>query len=224
MQFNFDQIVAHLHKVRAEHGAESFHHALTGLFRSLLEKPGGDEYIKRLLEEFGVPAETLEAVKAEVHSSARSTAEPSLDAVRRAIEVEMPHCKTQAQFDLVIQAWNALRLHLNAVYGFDRPTADQTLEGLNQLLELAPKIAHVSSRLEDNPEATTNRDYVDAPKEVGEHHVQQTLLAELADMKDMTQLQAWYGNVKPLLDSIVSQKLRDELFDAIRAKKQAVIN
>jgi hypothetical protein len=229
MQFNFDQVVAHLRKVQTEHGDESFHTSLKGLFRGLIGKPGGEQYIERLLEEFGVTTIDLGTLKAEAKSTVAAVTsnvppQPSLDVVRHAIEQEMPNCKTQAQFDLVIEAWGALRIHLNSVYGFDQETANKALDGLHQLLSLAPKITALQERLQSSPEATTNRDYVDEPKQLTEHHKQQTLLAELRDISDWTKLQAWYDNTKSIRDSIVNQALRNELLDAVREKKHSVIN
>jgi hypothetical protein len=147
-----------------------------------------------------------------------------VDVVRQAIEEAMPHCKTQAHFDLVTQAWNALQTHLNAVYGFDKETAAKALQGLHQLLELAPKVAEAHRKLQDNPEATANLDYIEPAKELTEHHKHQTLLAELGGIDSRSRLQSWYISVKPILDGIVSQKLRDELCDAIRVKKQSLAN
>jgi len=226
MELTFDQIVAHLRKVRAEHGDESFNLALKGLFRSILTKPGADHYIQRLLEAFAIPT-TFESIKEEVLSSmpARPAPSPSpVDVVRQAIEQEMPHCKTQAHFDLVLQAWTALKLYLDACYGFDRDKADRSREGLIRLLDLAPQVAQAHAKLREHPEATTNGDYVEPARELTENHKQQTLLAELRDIDSFERLKNWYSSVKPILDSIVTQKLRDELYDAIRVKKNALTN
>ena len=228
MNLNFDQVVAHLRKLKEQHGDETFHEALKGLFRSLLQQPGADQYIQKILEAFAIPT-TFEDVKREVETSAtqphRAPPSPSpVDVVRQAIEQEMPHCKTQAHFDLVIQAWTSLKVYLDACYGFDRQRAAQAREGLNRLLDLAPQVAQMHAKLQETPEATTNRDYVEPARELTEHHKQQTLLAELQDLDSFDRMQTWYSNAKPIMDTIVSQKLRDELYDAIRVKKHALIN
>jgi hypothetical protein len=220
---NFEQVVAHLRKVKTEQGDESFHQALKSLFRALLEKRGADQYIQRLLEEFAVTT-SLDELKAEVRASVPVASPSPVDVVRNAIEQEMPNCKTQAHFDLVLEAWTALKVYLDSAYGFDRERAEQARAGLNRLLDLAPQVAAAHAKLEENPEATTNRDYLEPARELSEHQKQQTLMTELQGIDSMERLQTWYATVKPALDSIVSQKLRDDLFDAIRMKKRALSN
>jgi hypothetical protein len=222
MNMNFDQVVAHLRKVKTERGDESFHQALKNLFRALLEKPGSDQYIQRLLEEFAVTT-SLEELKAEVRASMSSPASP-VDVVRQAIAQEMPNCKTQAHFDLVLQAWTALKVYLDAAYGFEREKADQARAGLNRLMDLAPQVAAAHAKLQENPEATTNPDYLEPARELSEHHKQQTLITELQSIDTRERLDAWYRDVKAIRDSIVSQKLRDEFYDLVRAKKHALAN
>lgn len=223
MNMHFDQVVTHLRKLKAEQGDESFHQALKSLFRALLEKPGADQYIQRLLEEFSVTT-TLEELKAEVRAAVPGAKPSPVDVVRQAIEQEMPHCKTQAHFDLVLQAWTAMKVYLDAAYGFEREKAEQARTGLNRLLDLAPQVAAAHAKIQENPEATTNRDYVEPARELTEHHKQQTLMAELRGIDDMVRLQTWYQTAKPTLDSIASAKLRDELCDAIRIKKIGLSN
>lgn len=228
MTLDFDQIVAHLRKVRDNQGEESFNNALKSLFRALITKPGADGYIKRLLEAFGMET-SFPGLKAEVAASAAAVPSPAgaaspVDVVRQAVQQEMPHCRTQAHFDLVLQAWTALKVYLDACYGLEPAKAAQAREGLLRLLDLAPRVAQLHEKVEQSPEATTNRDYLEPARELTEHHKQQTLLAELGEVDSMDRLQTWYQNVKPIMDSIVSQPLRDELFDAIRAKKHALVN
>lgn len=224
LELGFETIVDHLRKIKAEHGDESFHLALKGLFRMVLQKPGAERYIERLLQALSLP-KSVDDVKAELQASSPAPASSSpVDVVRQAIEQEMPHCKTQAHFDLVLQAWTALKIYLESCYGFECEKAEQGREALNRLLDLAPLVAKAHAQLQENPEATTNPDYVEPAREMTEHHKQQTLLAELQGIDNLARLNAWYAGSKPALDSIVSQSLRDELFDAIRAKKQALTN
>lgn len=226
MNLSYDQIVAHLRIIRAGHGEESFHKALKGLFRSLLEKPGADEYIQRLLTEFSCPV-SLAEMKAEVKASlpkGRDLHSDAVEIVRQAVEQQMPHCKTQAHFDLVLQAWEMLKVYLEAAYGFDLDGMAMARGGLNRLLDLAPQVARAHAQVQETPEAVTNPDYVEPARELTEHHKHATLVTELEDIDSMQRLQTWYASAKPILDGIVNQALRDQIFDAIRAKKQALAN
>lgn len=224
MDMNFDQVVAHLRKMKTERGDEAFHQALKNLFSALLGKPGSDQYIERLLEEFSVST-NLEELKAQVRASLPNTPAPSpVDVVRQAIEQEMPHCKTQAHFDLVIQAWTALKVYLDAAYGFEREKAEQARAGLNRLMDLAPQVAAAHAKIQENPEATTNRDYVEPARELTERQNHERLITELQSIDSLERLNTWYESAKPVRDSIVSQKLRDEFYDMVRAKKHALAN
>lgn len=224
---DLDQVATHLLRIKEEHGEESFHQALTGLFKGLIGQPTADHYIDSLLERLGNPVDA-DALKAEVKAAAAApaTAPPDSPAstVLQAIQKEMPNCKTQAHFDLVVQAWEALRLYFDSSYGRDVETAGRAREALNRLLDLAPQLVQLHEKLEDNPEATTNRDFVDAPKQLTEHQTQRALMAELAQLKSRDAVRDWYKQVRVNIDSIVNQQLRNDLFDAIRAKSRAVEN
>lgn len=226
MNLSYDQVVAHLRIIRASHGEENFHKALKGLFRSLLDKPGSDEYIQRLLTEFSCSV-NLEEIKAEVKASlpvSKDLHGDAVEIVRQAIEQQMPHCKTQAHFDLVLQAWETLKVYLEAAYGFDLDGMAMARGGLNRILDLAPQVAKAHAQVQASPEAVTNADYREPARELTEHHKHATLLVELEGIDDMDRLQAWYMSAKPILDSIVSQGLRDQIFNAIREKKLALAN
>lgn len=249
MQLDLDQVISHLQKVRAQHGDEHYHAALKGLFRDLILKEGGAQYITKLLEKLGetsldvdslrqellepmlasvraagINVDDLEVPKDVAPSKASQPATVSARIIEQTIQQGMPNCKTKAHFDLVMQASETLRVYLDAAFGFDMVTANKARVGLLQLLDLAPQVASVAQKLEEHPEATTNKDYVEPPAYLSEGPAQQALLGELANINDRAVLDHWYVASKARLDGIVSQRLRDELFDAIRAKKHALSN
>jgi hypothetical protein len=233
VEIKLEQMVETLQHIRRNHGDEDFHRALRGLFRDLLWKEGGEAYIERLLQALGQPAGVdLEGLKAEARADfekqtgARSEgATDPVKVLEAAIKQAVPNCKTQAHFDLILNAWQALQLYINAAYGFDQETAAKAREGLNRLLDLAPQLAATHEKLEDNPEATTNRDFIEPPKQTTEAEAQRRLMAEVDKISSLSDLNAWYAAFKPLIDhSIVTRRLRDELLDAIRAKKAALTN
>jgi Zn-dependent oligopeptidase len=246
MQLNLEQVATHLQKIRADHGDEHYHTALKGLFRDLILKEGGSQYMASLLEKLeerslnvdDMRRELLNPMVDSLRASGFNTgdieaamgggkgfnpaagAAASEQVIERAIQQGMPNCKTKAHFQLVMQASEALRVYLDAAFGFDRETASKAREGLNKLLDLAPQIATVAEKLEEHPEATTNRDFVDPPPDPSrEAAIQQALLAALATQKTSEELVTWYSSTKETMDQIKSQRLRNELFDAIRVKK-----
>lgn len=233
MEIKLEQMVETLQRIRTDHGDEDFRRAVRGLGRDLLRKKDGEAYVGRLLQALGQPAGVdLAALKAEARedfekqAGARQEAPPSnpVAVVEAAIRQAVPNCKTQAHFDLILQAWQALQLYLNAAYGFDRDTAGKARAGLDRLLDLAPQLAATHEKLADNPEATSNRDFIDPPKQMTEVETQGKLLRELDEISELEALSTWYAAARPRMDGIVSQKLRDELFDGIRAKKRALAN
>lgn len=226
IQLDLEQVTAHLKKIRTEHGEENFRLALKALVNGVMEKDGGEQYLERLVAELGVPVD-LKALKTELlqgRAAIPKTSKSPAEIVEAAIKQEMPNCKTQAHFDLVLQSWEILKAYLNAAFSLDLETAVKAREGLNRLLDLAPQVAQAHQKLEESPEATTNRDYVDAPKQVTEQSNQERLLVQLSAIENLTQLNTWYKTCRPIMDGIVNHKLRDQLFDAVREKKKALAN
>lgn len=226
-------MVGTLQRIRRDHGDEDFQRALRGLFRDLLWKENGEAYIERLLEALGRPEGLdLASLKAEAREdwekvSGAHGAAPSNPAavVEAAIKQAVPNCKTQAHFDLILNAWQALQLYINAAYGFDRETASKARAGLDRLLDLAPQLAVTHQKLEENPEATSNRDFIDPPKQMTEAETQQRLLLELEKITTTKDLAVWWAHNRETIDDhVVSQHVRNELFDKLRAKKAALTN
>lgn len=231
MEIKLEQMVDMLQRIRRQHGDEDFQSALRGLFRDLLGKDGGEQYIERLLEALGRPAGVeLAGLRAEAQARQQGAPRAHTEAavgpaqiVEAAIRQAVPNCKTQAHFDLILNAWQALQVYVNAAYGFDRATAAKARAGLDRLLDLAPQLAATHEKLEDNPEATSNPDFVEPPKQMTEFDTLGQLLLELNAIKSKPDLDAWYEQSKARMNGIVTQKYRNELFDGIRAKKRDLL-
>ena len=134
----------------------------------------------------------------------------------------MPNLKTQAQFDLFMRGFDALQLCLNAVYGRDETTAAQARKALDQILELAPQLAEISEKLEGTPEATSNSAFTGAPKEFSESEKADRLLADLESLKTRDSLIQWYRETEGTRNELITQSVRNRVFDAIRAHKKAL--
>ncbi len=87
---------------------------------------------------------------------------------------------------------------------------------------MARDVKMVVERLEEIPEADRSpqaRASTAEPKQFLEYDHQKTLLLELGRITSRVSLEAWYTETKPVRDLITDQKLRNELHDAIRAKR-----
>src|SRR5690606_33303136 len=139
VEIKLEQMVETLQHIRRQHGDEDFQHALRGLFRDLLCKDGGEQYIERLLEALGRPAgvdmaglkagalaRQLEASK----GPGGAVAGPAQN-VEAATRQAVRNCKTQAPFDLILCSWQARHGYGNAAYGSGRETAAKARAGLD---------------------------------------------------------------------------------------------
>lgn len=236
MKLNLDELAAHLSGIRSgENGEENFKKALEGLARNLVSDPKGLDFIKSLLEKIKADLD-LEALKeAEVAKKKAAEAQAAQarvdaeagnfsDALLGAMQQQIPGLKTQAHFNLVVNAWGALVAYFNATFASNDDARAQAKDALNKVLDLAPQLANMAEVLEDHPEATRNPDFVSPPKQFTEREKVATLLTELSAITTESALTAWYADKKSVMDTVVSQSLRNELYDAIRTLKNKLSN
>lgn len=133
----------------------------------------------------------------------------------------LPGLKTQAQYDAVAGAFEAARLIVNAVIEADPTKEKASREALEVALDAVRKTTELSAKLEDEPEATSSK-YANAfraaPAQFTEREEVVAMLAELAELKTRDEVLAWYAQQRDRRERIVSKSLRDELYDAVRAK------
>lgn len=143
----------------------------------------------------------------------------------QALQAQLPNLKTQAQLNAFMAAFDALRLVLDATFGGDKMAATQAKEALLQALDVAEKVTSIGESLRDVPEAATGpqaAQFIDPPKQFHEHDVHRALLAQLEQIQAMPDLETWYAGTKAQRDEVVSPSLRNVLYDAIRAKRNAL--
>jgi len=154
---------------------------------------------------------------------AKST-EPE-DAIVNLLRQQLPGIKTQAQYNAVIAAMDALKLLLNAIMEQDKAQEDKAQKALEMAIDVARKATEITSKLEEVPEAATGKEaqeFKKPPAEFQEDGIQQSLLQELESIESLEALNEWYASTKEQRDQVVSQKLRNELLDRIREKKKAL--
>jgi hypothetical protein len=235
MELRVDQIAEHLRKIKDEQGEEAYRQALVGLSKNLLSQGNTAPFIQELLktlddsldlEPLKAEAETIKAKREETKKvvEAVSGGKDMNQVMVETMRQQMPNLKTQAQFNLVMQTFEGLQIYLNAAFGQDNLQAKKAREALNTGLDLAPKLGTIVEQAADSPEIKVNPDFINPPKEFTEVQTQQQLLEEIKAITSSEQLSQWYLANKPLTDSILSTKLRNELFDSIRDKKQSLSN
>jgi len=136
-----------------------------------------------------------------------------------AIKAQMPGLKTQAQFDVLASAFNALLLTLNSIF---EGKPDLKLQGnmaLDKALDLAEQVTDLGEDLKDVPESATSRDanqFRKPPAQFQEYEEQARLLAECEACSTLEGLTVWYAHTKDRRDLILNQDLRNKLIDTIR--------
>ena len=147
---------------------------------------------------------------------------PSDDMMLAAIKAQVPNLRTQAQFNAFMSCFDALKTTLNAYYGGENASAELAREALNKGLDMAKQISEMAEKLEEMPDEVKSdaaKEFTAPAKELHEYDVHRELVAELSSLTSQEALQDWYQGHRDQMDRVVSQKLRNELFDAIRAKR-----
>lgn len=235
MEVNIDQLAAHLKKLREEQGEDAYRASLTGFAKNLLAQGETAPFIEKLLERLEdsldleplkKEAETLRVQREKAQQAAKDVANaPDFNqAMIGAMKQQMPNLKTQAQFDLVMRVFEAVQLYLNASFGGDDQGAAHARAALNQGLDLAPKLGVMAEEAAKSPEIPVNPAYTEEPRQFTEEASYEQLMKELDGIGSAEQLQQWYGAHKEEMDRIVSQGLRNKLFDRIRDRKKELAN
>jgi len=223
-----DEVVAHLDKIREEHGDQAYQTARLALAKQLVMGPNGEEFLQRAWPDLDV-AEVRRLAEGDQKAKQAKAQQGQLpeQVMVNMMKDQIPNLKTQGQFDLFMTAFNALREHLNSVFGGDADGAQRTRAALIQTLDLAPKLTEMAERLQEIPEEEQSDDaknFAAPPKQFDEQAVFQNLMVELEQIETFEKLQQWYAAKREQMDRIVDQKLRDKLFDCVRHRRQALAN
>jgi hypothetical protein len=226
MNVTKDQMLTNLEKIRQDHGEEAYITASKGVAFQVLNKPGGEEYIKKVLSHLDIE-QLKEEAKAhapapEVQPSSGTPEEAMLNMLRQ----QLPNLRTQAQFNIFNAGFDALRVALDSAFGGDTAKFEKAKQALLQVFDLAHQSKVMADKLQDLPEAATSKEaeeHKGPPKQFHEYDIQAKLLFELAHLRSTGELTKWYEDSKADLEKVVSQTLRNTLFDEIRKKKAQLI-
>jgi hypothetical protein len=166
-----------------------------------------------------------EALKAQAESS---SAPPSTDRlIAETIKSQMPGLRTQAQYDAVASTMGVVQQVVNAILDGNTKLEQDARSALEIAFENIGKATELSRKLEDVPEAASSdasKQFKDPPAQFHEVDAQAELLQELALLPSLDALKAWYDLPanRSRRDKVITQALRNELLDAIRAKRKTL--
>jgi hypothetical protein len=120
---------------------------------------------------------------------------------------------------------DSLLLLMNATFTCDDPARVEAHKTLTKGFEAAITATMISNKLRDVPEASTSAassDFKEPPRIAQELAIQLGLLAELSTIKTLETLNAWYKDTRSQRERVISPKLRNVLFDAIKERRNSI--
>lgn len=142
-----------------------------------------------------------------------------------ALRQQMPSLKTQAQFTAFMLSFDSFRLLMDSVFSANQEREAQARDAFEKSIQAARDITDLSKKFEEVPQehrTKASEAFTSPPTQFGEYDVQKKLLAELGAISTFDDLNTWYQTTKPEHDKVVTPALRNVLFDAIRAKRNAL--
>jgi hypothetical protein len=160
-------------------------------------------------------------LKAQIEAEVPSASPDRL--IAEVFKSQMPGIKSQAQYDAAVGALEAAKLVINTIV--DPFGSEQDARRvLDVAFDAVRKATELTLKLEDSPEgamSTAAQQFKNEPAQFVEANIHRDLMLDLLRLKDLAELNAWYASTKPYRDKIVTQSLRNELLDAIRAKRNS---
>ena len=215
-----------LDDIRRQHGDEAYLQAVADAIAALkAQGPRGEALVGVLFKGIDLnllpPPQISQAQIHEVEEASKYAPPPPPDMnMAKAIMDQIPGLRTQAQFNVTMAAFDALRLALSAEFTGDKEGAVRGRKALEGALEAARQATIISNNLRDVPEAAKGGDeFRKAPAEAGEYDLMKALVVELESLVTVAAFNEWYATNRQRMDDVKSQSLRNTLFDAIRAKK-----
>lgn len=140
----------------------------------------------------------------------------------QALRQQMPSLKTQVQFTAFMAGFDAFRLLCNSIFSGDQSMEVQAKVALDKALEsmrVATKLSNQFQEIPATERSASSSQFVDPPTRFTEYDSQKELLLELERLSTTDELNSWYLSTKDRREKIVSQELRNVLFDQIRSKR-----
>lgn len=215
MNPQIERLRAQLDNIRNQYGPEAYQQAAQDVAKMLVAQGGETEAAAREMFAGVVDFDKL----GDIPVASAPVPNPIVDAVRQ----QMPHLRSQAQFDAFMLGFDAFRAFIDAIYAGNKEGEESSKAALDKAIEGCRTAGSITQKLEDVPEAATSEaaeKFKRPPVQFTEAETLAGLIEELVFIKTMTELNDWYTGQRSLMDKVVTQKLRDQLFDAIRKKKE----
>lgn len=220
---SLEEAIKHLHEIRVQSGEEAYRKAVKDFAVTLIGTPNSEIFLSGFLAAAAEEgADWLDIEELQKEAAERQPKTPNMAELIRQM---VPSIRTQAQYDLYMTAFQGLSMLMEAYYSHRDADAAKIREGLNQILDRAARVADVTEKAAEIPleqQSAGMRDFTQPPAQYTEVEDQRRLLAELESQTTPTDLNTWYQSERPRFDKVVTPKYRNELFDAIRAKKSSL--
>lgn len=138
----------------------------------------------------------------------------------------MPDLKSQVQLTAFMAGFDAFRLWCNSIFSNDPVLEAQATGAFEKSLEAMRVATRLNKQFQEIPveeRSPSANQFIETPLQFTEYDSQKKLLMELSRISTTEALNAWYTSTKEERDKIVSQTLRNVLFDAIRSKRNALV-
>lgn len=218
---NIEMLTEQLERIRSQLGDEAYEQARRGFAKSVILKDNGDKFIANAFPDMDIDElrKEAEADQAVNPASSGTPEQVMMEMLRK----QVPNIRTQAQFNTFMACFDALRTCLNAYFGRNPETAERAREALNKALDMAAKMPEMEDQLAQMPDDAKSdaaKAFTTEPKEFHEYDKQRKLLVELGNIGTRAALDEWYATNRQTMDDIIDQRMRNELFDAIRDKRK----
>ncbi len=140
----------------------------------------------------------------------------------QALRQQMPDLKTQVQFTAFMAGFDAFRLLCNSIFSGDQPVEVQARDAFEKSLEsmrVATKLSNQFQEIPATDRSPSASQFIDPPSRFTEYDSQKELLVELGRVSTTEELNSWYSSTRDRREKIVTQSLRNVLFDEIRSKR-----
>lgn len=218
-----ENLITHLNGIRERHGEDAWRRACTDVARTLLSQGGKSETFARGAFKDIVDFDSLDRELEAMRAQGAPEGAASQNAMMQALASQVPHLRTQAQFNAIMVMFDSVRVLADAIFALDKPREAEARQAFDKAVEVAQKVTEISEQLREVPEAATSAaadEFKSPPKQFGEYDTHKALMGELAKITSLSDLQDWYGRSRDKMDRVVSQTLRNTLFDAIRVRKE----
>lgn len=212
---NLIDFVKYLNDIKATQGEQAWRNEIRSLAKHGLKAGGNNErFWRTVIKDFDwIDADAL-------------LREPDDYIESEVRKRKLPENASQAQCDAFLACVDALLIVAGSINNADpeneaigRRLLDRSIEGFREATK-------ITKTLQETPEAATSpaaEVFKHPPAERDEHQIQRELLGEIEAITDPDRLANWYDESKSRFKGVKTQKLRNEIFDAIRAKRIVLV-